>query len=319
MHILNAEPSNYSRVAHEILASIGKVTEKNCDRNNLLTLVPEVDVLIVRLGHRVDQEVFSRARKLKVVVTATTGLNHIDLVAAASHGVTVLSLKGERTFLDSLSATAEMTWALLLSLIRKVPFAMEHVNRGEWDRDKFKGNQLKGKVLGIIGYGRLGSIVASYGQVFGMRVIATDPHVVDMAPYVEKVELQQLLSAADVISLHVNYDESTHGIIDEKAFQQVKAGALLINTSRGELIDEKAMLDALDTERLGGIALDVLANESGKTSNWLKSSEIWQRAIMNSNVIITPHIGGATIESMEETEIFMANKLVSFIAKEFGR
>ncbi len=313
MNILNAEPEGYSRKAYEVLDAIGNVVEEECDRKRLFALIPEINILIVRLGHRVDNELFEKASKLKIVVTATTGLNHIDLDAAAMHGITVLSLKGERAFLDSLTATAELTWSLLLALVRKLPEAIEHVNHGGWDRDLFKGNQLKEKVLGIVGYGRLGSIVARYGHAFDMRVIATDPFVADMGLDVEKVEMTELLSTADVISLHVNYDETTHGMMDEKAFQKVKPGAVLVNTSRGELIDEKAMLKALDLGTLSGVALDVLSSESNKTASWPNDSEVWKRLSSDLNILIAPHIGGATFESMEETEIFMANKLKRYI------
>ena len=313
MKILNVEPKGYSRQAYLTLGKIGEVVEEECDRDKLLSMIPEFDVLIVRLGHKIDADVFDAGAKLKIVLTATTGLNHIDLDAAAKHGVTVLSLKGERAFLDSLTATAELTWALLLAIVRKLPDAIEHVNQGGWDRDLFKGNQLKGKVLGILGFGRLGSIVARYGHAFEMPVIAADPFVVDMDSYVKKVNFDELLSSADVISLHVNYNEATHGIMDEKAFQKVKKGAVLINTSRGELIDEAAMLNALDQGLLSGVALDVLSYESNNTDSCPKHSELWKRMSSGSNILIAPHIGGATYESMEETEIFMANKLKSHI------
>ena len=313
MNILNAEPEGFSRKAYEILDTIGIVIEEECDREKLLKLIPEIDVLIVRLDHCVDEELFKKADKLKIVVTATTGLNHIDLDAATKYGVTVLSLKGERIFLDSLTATAELTWALLLALVRRLPEAIEHVNQGGWDRDLFKEHQLKEKVLGIVGYGRLGRIVARYGDAFEMRVIATDPFVMKMDSYVEKVEMDDLLSSADVISLHINYDETTHGIMNEEAFRKVKSGAVLINTSRGELIDEKAMLKALDLGVLSGVALDVLSYEANKSISWPKDSEVWKRLSSDLKILITPHIGGATFESMEKTEIFMANKLKKYL------
>ena len=313
MNILNTEPEGYSRKAYKLLDTIGHVIEEKCDRERLFSLVPEMDVLIVRLGHSIDNELFEKASELKIIVTATTGLNHIDLDAAAKHGVTVLSLQGERAFLDSLTATAELTWTLLLALVRKLPKAIEHVNHGGWNRDLFKGNQLKEKVLGIVGYGRLGSIVARYGKAFDMRVIATDPNVFDMGPYVEKVEMAELVSSADVISLHVNYDETTHGMMDETIFKKVKPGAILVNTSRGELIDEVAMLKALDTGILSGVALDVLSYESNKTQSWPTDSDVWKRLSSDLNILISPHIGGVTFESMEETEVFMANKLKKHI------
>ena len=182
MKIVNTEPREYSRKAFQILAGLGEVIEEDCDRRRLLELASDADVVIVRLGHYLNREFFQTAKNLKVVVTATTGLNHIDQNAAAEHGVTILCLRGERAFLDTLTATAELAWALLLGLLRKLPEAAEHVRDGNWDRDIFKGRQLKDKVLGIVGYGRLGSRIAEYGRAFQMEVVAYDPYVDSSKP-----------------------------------------------------------------------------------------------------------------------------------------
>ncbi|MGH1440768.1 MAG: NAD(P)-dependent oxidoreductase [Cellvibrionaceae bacterium] len=318
MRILNAEPENYSRKAYGVLASLGEVIECHCDRSQLLELVPEIDVLIVRLGHHIDEEVFSKATSLKVVVTATTGLNHIDLKAADQYDVAVLSLKGERQFLDTLTATAELAWAGLLAFVRNIPGAVDHVNEGGWNRDLFKGYQLKGKTLGIVGYGRLGSIVAAYGKAFQMKVIFTDPFVDAYPREVEKVEFPYLLANSDVVSVHVNYDQSTHGLFDRQAFLQFKKGSILINTSRGELIDELAMLDALENNILKGVVLDVLSDEANNSPIWPKDNVVWQKISSNSNILITPHIGGATHESMASAEQFMADKLRLFTENEMN-
>ena len=313
MKVLNVEPKGYSRQAYGILGKIGEVVEEECDRDRLLLMIPEFDVLIVRLGHKVDAEVFGAGVKLKVVVTATTGLNHIDLKEASRRGVEVLCLKGERQFLDSLTATAELTWTLLLALMRKVPQANAHVRQGGWNRNLYIGNQLKNKTLGLVGLGRLGSIVAEYGLAFKMKVVATDPFVQEMPAGVDKVTLPELLKTADIVTLHVNYGEETHHLIDSHAFEVMKDGAVLINTSRGELIDEDAMLRSLESGRLSGVGLDVLANEADKHTDWPKSSEVWRRAASGDNILIVPHVGGATYESMEATEIFMAQKLVRYL------
>lgn len=309
--MLNVEPDNYSQKARDILTDCWgcELIEQSCTRVELLDVIVDIDILIVRLGHKVDEEVFRAAKKLSFVVTATTGLNHIDLIAAKKYGVKVLSLKGERDFLNTLTATAELTWALLLSLVRKLPAANEHVKEGGWNRDMYRGQQLNNKVIGIIGYGRLGSIVAEYARAFRMKVLVTDPNVEDVPSWVEKVELNELLSSADVISIHVNYEESTHHLLNDTNFSYVKKGMVLINTSRGELIDEVALLKSLKNKSIAAAALDVLDDESGKKSNWPKNNLLWQYMKNNQNVIIVPHIGGATLESMEQTEIFMANKL----------
>jgi D-3-phosphoglycerate dehydrogenase / 2-oxoglutarate reductase len=314
--ILNAEPLGYSDDAYGILSSIGSVLNKQCDRNDLIALIPEVDVLIVRLGNKIDKEILSKAKKLKVIVTATTGLNHIDLEAADSYGVKVLSLKGERNFLDTLTATAELTWSLLLALYRNLPAAIKHVKNEKWDRDLFKGSQLKGKTLGIIGYGRLGSIVAEYAKVFKMNIVVTDPFVDNVPIDIQKVSLSELLQRSDIVSLHVNYDQSTHRMLGSNEFQKIKIGAVFINTSRSELVDEEAMLKAFDEKKLAGIAIDVLHGEAEKNQDWLKNSMVWKKSLTNNNIIIVPHIGGATYESMEDTEIFMAKKLKKYINSE---
>ena len=314
MNIFNAEPHDYSPKARRILQTLGELTEEACDRTRLLEVIPDVDVLIVRLGHHIDEEFFQCAKRLKVIVTATTGLNHIDLDAARAKNVQVLCLRGEREFLDTLTATAELTWALLLGLVRRVASAHQHVITGGWDRDKFRGRQLKNKVLGIIGYGRLGSIVAEYGRAFRMRVLACDPFVGKMPDWVERVELDALLHRSDVISLHVNFNETTKGLLGDAAFARIKHGSVLINTSRGELLDEHAMLGALESGRLAGAALDVLAGEALKDPVWPENSPVWHYARTHDNLLLLPHVGGATLESMEETEIFMAKKLVEFFS-----
>jgi len=316
IQILNAEPVNYSSQAKALLEALGELHEEHCDRKRLLELVPDFDVLIVRLGHRIDDELLALGSRLRVVVTATTGLNHINLDAAKSRGIAVLSLKGERVFLDSLTATAELTWSLLLGLMRYLPAANNHVKGGGWDRDQFRGRQLKEKTLGIIGYGRLGSIVADYGRVFRMRVLACDPFVTAMPDWVEKVEIDVLLKRADVISLHVNLDETTRGILSSENFSLIKQGAVLINTSRGELIDEAAMLDVLESGQLAGVGLDVLDGEAQKHIDWPCNNPVWRYAQTHDNVLLMPHIGGATFESMEQTEIFMAKKLGHFLTGE---
>ena len=206
-----------------------------------------------------------------------------------------------------------MTWGLLLSLSRRLPAAFEHVRDGEWDRDQFKGHQLSRKTLGVVGCGRLGSIVADYGRAFRMRVLVNDPRDVELPEQAIKVPLHELLSASDVVTLHVGLDESTEGFFGEAEFRAMKPGALFINTSRGELVDETALLSALRSGRIAGAALDVLTGESARAPDWPSRSAIWQFSKGRDNVLISPHIGGATVNSMADTEIFMAKKLASFL------
>ena len=310
--ILNAEPAGYSEQARGILTKFAQVRESALSRPALLKEVADVDGLIVRLGHRVDEELLSAAHRLRFVATATTGLNHIDLEAATRHGVTVLSLKGETAFLDTVTATAEHTWGLLLALVRNLPGALAHVIEGQWDRNRFMGRQLNDLTLGIIGYGRLGRMVAGYGRAFRMRVIATDPHPINWDEGVTFLPLSELLTEADIVSLHVAHDATTQGLLDRETISGIKPGAYLINTARGELLDEAALLAALESGRLAGAALDVLSNEVVTENTLPEEHPLLTYARTHNNLLITPHIGGVTYDSMEKTEIFIAQKILGF-------
>ena len=313
LNILNLEPEGYSDSAKQLLESMGNVITGPHDREGLLDTVEQVDVLIVRLGHRIDKEVMSHGKRLKVIVSATTGLNHIDLAYAAKKNIEVLSLKGETAFLETLTATAELTWMLLLTLVRKASSAINHVSDGRWQRDLFKGSQLQGKILGVIGYGRLGKIVADYGRAFKMEVIVNDPFIEKVPKWTQNVSLNELLTRADIVSLHVPLEQETVKLLSDEQFSLMKKGAILINTSRGEIIDERALLKSLKSGHLRGAGLDVISNEVEQHAGWPSNSELWQYSTQVDNVLITPHIGGATMESMEDSEIFMANKLSMYV------
>jgi len=311
LEILNVEPQGYSPKAREILDELGAVTEQETDHAGLIEAIGGYDILITRLAHRIDGQVFAAAPRLKVVVSATTGLDHIDLEAAAAHGVEILSLKGETDFLRGVTATAELTWGLLLTLVRRIPAASSSVTGGNWDRDAFRGHEIKGKRLGIIGLGRLGRMVADYGRAFGMTVLAYDPYLEDWPAGVDRAEtLEDLFSQADVVSLHPPLNDQTRSMIGASLLSRLPKGAVLINTSRGGVIDEEALLTALSTGKLAGAGLDVLADE---VKEKIAGSKLVAYARGHDNLILTPHIGGATYESMEATEIFMVEKLGRFL------
>ena len=315
VRILNVEPEGYSPKAREILDALGEVTENPLDGTGLLKAVAECEVLIIRFGHPMDKEIFDAAPRLRALVSATTGLDHIDLDAATAHGVTVLSLQGETEFLEELSATAELTWGLLLSLLRRIPQAADSVKEGGWNRDAFRGHELRGRQLGILGMGRLGRMVAEYGRAFGMSVAAYDPYASDWPMGVElRSAAEDLMEDAQVISIHVLLNDETKGLMDGDMLARLPTGAALINTSRGAVVDEAALLAALESDHLVGAGLDVVADElSGGPSQALLA---YARA--HDNLIITPHMGGATVESMEKAEVFMANKLTHFITENTG-
>lgn len=313
--ILISESGGFAERAASLLRQVGELTFADLDRESLLAAVGEANILWVRLRHRIDSEVINAGQPLKIIVTATTGLNHIDLQEAARRGIQVLSLRGEAEFLQDIRATAEHTVALILALLRQIPAAFTHVQEGGWNRDLFKGRELHRKTVGVVGYGRLGRLVARYLKSFDMQILAADPYIdagaIDEG--VVLVSLAELLREADLVTLHVNLCEQTRGLMGREQFSAIKQDAWFINTSRGELVDEHALLDALYTRRLAGAALDVVCDED---SSGMQDHPVVAYARAHDNLIITPHIGGCTVESMEKTECFLANRLLILLKQE---
>lgn len=287
------------------------------DLVGLRSRIEEFNCLWVRLRNYVDRSLIAAATNLKVIATNTTGLNHIDLTAAAEHGVAVVSLRGEVEFLKSIRATAELTIALTLAVSRKLNAAHEHVVAGGWDRVPFKGHEIFEKTVGIVGYGRLGRIVAEYFKAFGAKVLICDPKFAGQSQVdgCEVRQMHQLLADSDIVSLHANYTPENEKFFGQREFQSMRANAVFVNTARGELVDELVLVEALREHRLGGVALDVISAEHDR-GNIMK--ELRELARQNANIIITPHIGGNTVESLSRTEDFLAQKLIEWLSKKNG-
>lgn len=317
IRILNAEPAGYAADARRVLTGLGELVEAPLARDELVRAVADCEVLIVRLGHQVDREVLDAAPRLRAIVTATTGLDHVDVAHAARRGIAVLSLAGETEFLRTVHATAEHTWALLLALVRRIPAAVESVRQGGWDRDRFRGRELAGKRLGLVGLGRLGRRVARYGLAFDMAVAAYDPYATDWLDAVARAAaLGDLAARADVLSLHVPLNAGTRGLVGRREIAALPRGSLLVNTARGEVVDEDALLWGLESGHLAGAALDVVAGERDRAGGPAPRLLAWARS--HDNLLVTPHIGGATEESMARAELFMARKLAAFLRAEAG-
>jgi D-3-phosphoglycerate dehydrogenase / 2-oxoglutarate reductase len=316
-NILVAESTGFSKNAAERLRAHGHLVMADLDRRLLLTSVPDAHVLWVRLKHRIDREVMEAAPNLRAVATPTTGLNHIDLAEARRRNIQVISLQGATEFLQNVYATAEHTVALILALLRHVPGARDHVIDGDWNRDLFIGRELHGKRAGVIGCGRVGRMVAGYLRSFGMRVMVTDVQNVDrvVSSEIELVSLTHLLYTSDIVTLHIPLSERTRGFFGEAEFARMKPGSWFINTARGELVDEDALIRALCDRRLAGAALDVLCDENSLGMN---DNSVVQYARDHDNVLITPHIAGCTSESREKTERFLATQVVAFLRAQYG-
>ncbi|MCB0704436.1 MAG: hypothetical protein KDC34_03965 [Saprospiraceae bacterium] len=319
MPVLHIEPLRYPDSTRILLEPVADVDYRElADKAELMATLQQkpYEALFVRLGIPIDREVIAAAPALKFIITPTTGLNHIDLDVADQRQIQVISLKGETAFLEKIQSTSEHTWGLLLSLIRKTAQANESVKKGQWIREPFLGMELNGKTLGILGYGRLGKIVAGYGQAFGMRVLVndTDPGQLKALPKgQEAVPLDQLLAESEVLSLHIPYSKENYRFIGSKELAQTRSGLVLINTSRGEVLDENALLANLESGHLKGAAIDVLEGDSSWESEVPSNTRLVHYLQENDNLIITPHIGGYALESIEGTRAFVTNKFITSI------
>lgn len=292
------------------LSAIARVISVPPDRNVILSSCSTADAYIATLAVRVDGEFLAQARRLKIVASPATGTDHLELGMLERQGVKILTLANEFELLRSFTATSELAFGLMLALLRKLPPAISSASAGRWAREGFTGSQLSDKVLGVVGLGRLGAITARIGRGFGMRVVATDPFVESSAG-VEMVPLNRLLEDADVVSLHLHLDESTRHLISRREFGLMKPSAILINTSRGGLVNEEHLLDALSAGQIAGAGVDVLTDE---WQSDLHDSPIIRFARANENLIITPHIGGATVESIIGARRFTAKRLALELA-----
>ena len=296
----------FTEEAQTKLNAIGTVTYAKPSQEELSSLVADSEILVVQLGLTIDTSVIDAAPNLKYIATATTGLDHIDIEHAESKGVKIVSLKGETEFLNSITSTSELALGLMIALARNIPAAASSVENGAWNREGHRGQTLSGKTLGVVGMGRLGKLMAQYGEGLGMNVIFTDPDVEG------GVSPEELLKESDVISIHVHLQEDTENMIGDASIKLMKPTALLINTARGKIVDETAIMKALDASTLAGYATDVLSDElSFEDGN--ATSDLIEYAKTHRNVIITPHIGGTTLESREATDIFIAQKLSTVI------
>jgi D-3-phosphoglycerate dehydrogenase len=287
----------------EILRSRGCcVTVKpSLTKEELIKAVKEYDAIVVRGRTKLTRDVIMEAQSLKVIGRAGVGLDNIDLKAASEKGIKVVASPQASTV-----AVAEATMALILALARMIPEANKMLKEGLWLKSKFMGFELRGKLLGIIGFGRIGKAVAKRALAFDMKVMAYD--IRDIREEAESMgvkvatTLEELLRESDIITLHIPLNESTWHMIGEREISLMKRGAIIVNTSRGGIVDTKALLKALKEGKLAGAALDVFENEPPKTK------EEWE-LIRLPNVVVTPHIASQTWEAQVAAASMIAEEV----------
>lgn len=272
--------------------------------HGLLEGIRDAEALIVRGKTQVSREVIEAAQRLRVIGRAGAGVDNIELEAATRKGVLVMNVPGG----NSISA-AEHAFGLLLSLVRKIPFADTSLRLGKWEKKKFVGQELQNKVLGILGLGQIGSVLAQRAFGFQMKVIAFDPFISEKYASnmgVELLSLEEVLDRSDLISLHLPLNEKTKGLIRKQTLGRMKKGALLINTARGGLVVEDDLVSALKEGSLGGAALDVFEKEP-KINPLLLRSE---------RVVLTPHIAGSTVEAQTKLGYDIATQVADYLQRD---
>jgi len=283
----------------EPLREAADVDAVKSDQRTLEEILPRYDGFLITLGLLLEKKMIERCPKLKLVATCTTGTDHIDVKALEERGIRFISMKRDTDFLSGVSATAEMAWGLLLSVVRNLPWAFDSVKSGSWKRWEFRGRQLRGKTFGILGYGRLGRIVKDMALGFHMRVLAHDVKDFDATgESVEKVDLDTLLRESDALSLHIHLTDENYHFMNRERIAKMKPGAVLLNTSRGAVLDQDALIEALESGRLAGAGVDVLEGE------WrvdMSDHPMVKYARTHQNLVISPHIAGTTVDSMHMT------------------
>ena len=272
------------------------------EMDELREVLPRYEALIVRSRTKVTAELLARADSLRVIGRAGIGVDNVDLVAATSLGVIVMNTPEGNTI-----TTAEHAISLMMAVARRIPQAYASLKAGEWQRERFSGKELYHQVLGVVGLGNIGSIVADRGRGLGMRVIAFDPLVSkERAEQIGAtlVSLEDLLERADVITLHVPLTKETRGLIGRDAFARMKRGVLLVNAARGGIVDEEALLEAIDSGRVAGAALDVFEKEPLPPDHPI---------LARDEIVVTPHLGAATGQAQLNVAVAVAEQVRDYL------
>src|SRR4051812_21363519 len=303
MHIVIADslPSSVT----DTFRALGWTVDARAGRSpdDLARDLGEADALIVRSATQVTASVMASAPRLRVVARAGTGVDNVDVPAASDRGIVVMNAAGANSV-----SVAEHTFALILALARAVPAADASMKKGVWDKKRLTGMELRGKTLGIVGFGRIGREVAARGRAFGMEIVAYDPFIAARAADaagVPLLSLDGLLQRADFITLHVPALDETRHMINATTLARCRKGVRIVNTARGELIDEAALADAIESGHVGGAGLDVFEVEPPKA----------HRLQSLPQVVATPHIAASTTEAQEQVGVEIAVSVRDYLSE----
>ena len=267
-----------------------------------LLLQTPIDTLVCNPNqqtYKIDKELLENTN-IKIINSCSTGLNHIDLDYCKNNNIRIQCHKNDYELINQLPSTSELAFGLMLSLLRNIPECNNHVSRYNWDYTQFMGRQVKDLKVGIVGYGRLGKMMEGYCKAFGAKTFICDPYV-----NIPQTPLYLMFKECDVISLHVHVTDETKYMINKNLLGLTQKDLYIINTSRGEIVNELDIVDALNTKKLIGYGTDVIENEFDD----ITKSPIIKAMNEGKNIIVTPHIGGMTIEGQTKAYTWAVNKL----------
>lgn len=301
--ILCITPIKHLDGVYEKLSSFGEVIYKpNISKIELIEFLKVNTIYYIftnpnKQGFILNKDVL-RNSQIKIINTCSTGLNHIDIDYCNKNNIYIWSLTTDYELINDLPSTSELAFGLMLSLLRNIPISFDNVKEGNWNYEPYIGHQVKGLTIGIIGYGRLGKIMKRLFSGWDVEVLLDDPYVA-----CNKVDKEYLIMNSDVIFLHVHVTEETKGMVDEVFLSKMKKNSYLINTSRGELVDEDLIIKSIQDGVLKGYGTDVIRDEFGdqKNSKLVEFSK-------SHNVVITPHVGGMTIEGQTKAYLWAVSK-----------
>jgi len=276
--------------------------ESSKDQVRKLLLTHSIDTILCnpnQQSYKIDEDLL-KGTNVNLINTCSTGMNHIDVEYCNENDIEIYSLTKDMELINDLPSTSELAFGLMISLLRKIPEGKKHVSEHKWDYTQFMGRQVKDLKIGIIGYGRLGKMMYNYCRAFGAEVMVYDPYVMKGFNC-----LEEMVSKADVISLHVHVTDETKYMINENLLGFSNKDLYIINTSRGEIVNEKDMVSALKSKQLTGYGTDVIEHEFGQ----LTQSPIIQAMNEGENIIVTPHVGGMTIEGQTKAFKWAIDKL----------
>lgn len=300
------EPDGFSKKA---MSDLSEIADIECyDSCPLSLFLKSKDIIFIRLAYQIDADFLDKAPNLKILCSPTTAHSHIDEDQLESRGIALVSLRNEREFLNNIRATPEHTLGLMIAILRNYKDAFINLTNQNWDRDLYRGEELYGLNVGVIGMGRVGCKVSEYLDVFGSNVGYYDVNLdVIVEGYKKFRTLKELIISSDMILMSASYENNQSPILDSGLIELMK-DKYFVNTARGELVDEESLIEAIRNGFLRGVATDVIASE-----NNINNAHSWIELTERNNVIVTPHIAGATWTSMRTTEEFIVSKLLKIL------